>query len=879
MSTPHDVLSNSVPKLDSSWKNWPIFAIRFVAAVQAKGVYGHFDGTSSYPKAANPEKLTDEEAKAIVNWDDDEATAYYMLQQKIPDSLLIRVATMTNVAQRWALIKTQCTTKSLQTSTAERQAFLNSKCGEKENVRTFLEKLRERREELLQSSIVIEEPDYLSTIISSLPVGSEIHRYANQHLTAMQHHAKKMLQIHRAKGETLTPEVIQVIQHVDPEELMNEIIEEFDRLRLVQSTTKKPKSGGGGDRDEAMNAQSKGKGRKPNPAKPRGLCWNCYQPGHMQGDCKNPKASPPAAAAAGSSKSSSSGKSKEKETANAASGRDDEDSDGAWSACLVAEKFHPTDFVEIDDMPDLVDFGHIELDNDVIDNAPETPALNAHQLYLDDPDWFFAEELEGIDEMLVEQPPAERAPGAALYGLRSADGTVQMHADDSHADPAVKDTGREEGEGSGGAAAVIEEEAAVEGALDERVDLYDSGCSRHISPHREDFDSFERMSPKSFVAANKNEFHAEGRGRMTVSVPNGEKTTKLTLTDVWYSPSVSQNLISTSRLAKSGISSTFDSSKCILRDRNGAIVGSIPMSRGGLYRVTRPAADAATSAEGAEDPAEPTKDPPIIISAEELHRRLGHIAPEAVARLVREGFVDGVVLDPNTAIPEFCEVCVRAKKFRKPVAKVAKREREEAFADRVHSDVWGPAPTETLGHKRYFVTFIDDCTRYIRLYLLQRKNGVTPAYGHHAAWCRTQLDAVIKILQSDRGGEYSSKALLKRLADDGTLSERNVHDTPEHNGVAERMNRTLIERLRGLIYDSSPQLPFLLWGEALRHAVWIQNRVATSALKGMSPYEALFGKKPDLSKLRRFGENVWVHNPNGSKLESRARKGALARIR
>ncbi len=44
-------------------------------------------------------------------------------------------------------------------------------------------------------------------------------------------------------------------------------------------------------------------------------------------------------------------------------------------------------------------------------------------------------------------------------------------------------------------------------------------------------------------------------------------------------------------------------------------------------------------------------------------------------------------------------------------------------------------------------------------------------------------------------------------------------------------------------------------------------------LKGMSPYEALYGKKPDLSKLRRFGENVWVHNPNGSKLESRARKG------
>ncbi len=76
----------------------------------------------------------------------------------------------------------------------------------------FWRTLRERREQLLQSSVFIEDPDYLSTIISSLPVGSEIHRYANQHLTAMQHHARKMLQIHHAKGETITTAVIDVIQ-------------------------------------------------------------------------------------------------------------------------------------------------------------------------------------------------------------------------------------------------------------------------------------------------------------------------------------------------------------------------------------------------------------------------------------------------------------------------------------------------------------------------------------------------------------------------------------------------------------------------------------------------------------------------------------------
>ncbi len=80
----------------------------------------------------------------------------------------------------------------------------------------------------------------------------------------------------------------------------------------------------------------------------------------------------------------------------------------------------------------------------------------------------------------------------------------------------------------------------------------------------------------------------------------------------------------------------------------------------------------------------------LSISADKLHRRLGHIAPEAAARLVRDGFVEGVAIDHDVPIPEFCDVCVRAKKFRKPIAKVATKERASEFAEHVHSDVWGP---------------------------------------------------------------------------------------------------------------------------------------------------------------------------------------------
>ena len=64
-----------------------------------------------------------------------------------------------------------------------------------------------------------------------------------------------------------------------------------------------------------------------------------------------------------------------------------------------------------------------------------------------------------------------------------------------------------------------------------------------------------------------------------------------------------------------------------------------------------------------------------------------------------------------------------------------------------------------------------------------------------------------------------------------------------------------------------------MWGEALRHSTWLENRTSTRALGGKTPWQALYGTPPNLSRLKRFGEAVWVHDPNGSKLDPRAREG------
>ena len=92
-----------------------------------------------------------------------------------------------------------------------------------------------------------------------------------------------------------------------------------------------------------------------------------------------------------------------------------------------------------------------------------------------------------------------------------------------------------------------------------------------------------------------------------------------------------------------------------------------------------------------------------------------------------------------------------------------------------------------------------------------------------------------------------------------------THDTPQLNGVAECLNRTLLERIRAFMHTSS--LPKTLWGEGLRHATWLKNWTATCALDGKTPYEALFGAPPDLSELKLWGCPVWVYDTTGAKLD------------
>ena len=164
-----DQLPGLIPKLDSSGMNWAIFAIRFQDAVEAKGFWGHFDGTEPTPAAATPSAPTAVEKTAINAWEKDERLAKFLLTQKFPDSTLMRIHSKMTVKQWWDAIVYQYNKKGMFAQTEMCAKFLDLKCPEKGDVCEFLDSLRTKREELASMGVEIDEKDYCSTIISSLP--------------------------------------------------------------------------------------------------------------------------------------------------------------------------------------------------------------------------------------------------------------------------------------------------------------------------------------------------------------------------------------------------------------------------------------------------------------------------------------------------------------------------------------------------------------------------------------------------------------------------------------------------------------------------------------------------------------------------------------
>jgi transposase InsO family protein len=172
-------------------------------------------------------------------------------------------------------------------------------------------------------------------------------------------------------------------------------------------------------------------------------------------------------------------------------------------------------------------------------------------------------------------------------------------------------------------------------------------------------------------------------------------------------------------------------------------------------------------------------------------------------------------------------VCIKSKITCKPLPKES-REWTKALGKHIYTDVWGPFHHTTINNKYYYISFTDDYSRESVIYLMKNKSKAFKKYKLYEVMMKMQWNVKIKSLVSDQGGEYTSHEFKNYLDKQGTAQKITVHDTPKSNGIAERLNWTLVKRTHAMLIQS--KLSKNLWGYALLHANYIKNHTYLKAL-------------------------------------------------
>ena len=155
-------------------------------------------------------------------------------------------------------------------------------------------------------------------------------------------------------------------------------------------------------------------------------------------------------------------------------------------------------------------------------------------------------------------------------------------------------------------------------------------------------------------------------------------------------------------------------------------------------------------------------------------------------------------------------------------------------------------------------TFLDDYSKMSIVQPLKHKSDVPAAAKHIITFMEKQAGQELLVLRSDNGAEYLNRKVGGFLKNKGVLHQTSNPYTPEQNGAAERLNRTLMERVRAMLEDSG--LPKSYWAEAVCSAAYIRNR-SPAAGRAKTPWELFFGKTPDVSNMRTFGAEAYALVP------------------
>src|SRR6266851_6803792 len=156
-----------------------------------------------------------------------------------------------------------------------------------------------------------------------------------------------------------------------------------------------------------------------------------------------------------------------------------------------------------------------------------------------------------------------------------------------------------------------------------------------------------------------------------------------------------------------------------------------------------------------------------------------------------KGLVTSMTCSNRDMLTNPCEPCLEGKQTCEVIHKIAMTHTEYMLSH-MHTDICSPLPIHSHCGYQHFVTFIDDSSCFTSVLPLYEKSEVGKLLKTFISWAELETSQKVKILHSDRGGKYIASHVKDYLKRHGIKHEITTPDTPQHNGVAERLNWMLL---------------------------------------------------------------------------------------
>ncbi|GJV91599.1 putative ribonuclease H-like domain-containing protein [Tanacetum coccineum] len=383
--------------------------------------------------------------------------------------------------------------------------------------------------------------------------------------------------------------------------------------------------------------------------------------------------------------------------------------------------------------------------------------------------------------------------------------------------------------------------------------IFDSGCSGHMTDNKDQLEDFEEFNG-GFVTFRGSKGYISSKGKIKVG--------NLYFDSVSFVKELGHfNLFSISQNCDKQHKVLFTKTECLvvsfdfkMPDENQILL-KVPRHHN-MYsfdmKTPTPAKGfACLIAKGTSD------------ESKLWHRRLGHINFKNLNKLVKGNLVRGL---PSKVFKNdhTCVACHKGKQHRASCKAKLERLITEPLHT-LHMDLFGPTSVKSINHASYCLVITDDCTRFSWVFFLASKDETSGILQNFIRQIENQLSHRVKIIRSDNGTEFKNRDMLEFCGNKGIKQEYSNARTPQKNGVAERMNRTLIEAARTMLADSL--LPTTFWAEAVSTACYIfnrtfvvQKRVLKTRFLFLNPFEIVQGVQDLQDTFESSDDNTNVVN-------------------